>query len=136
MWADRDVWLPYIDILKMNVEEASSTWLGESAEVTADPPLLGTDGLRDLAQHCLDRGVGVVCVTLDERGCVVFHRNGSGGVAGEFVDRIQVEHVVDTTGPAIPSPQDWPTATWRTGITSWPASTAMRWALSAAPARN
>src|SRR5580704_1005717 len=34
------------------------------------------------------------------------------------------------------SPRDWPTVTWRTGITSWPASTAMRWALSAAPARN
>ena len=98
VWADRDVWLPYIDILKMNVEEASSTWLGESAEVTADPPLLNTDGLRDLAQHCLDRGVGAVCVTLDERGCVVFYRDGSGGVAGELVDRIQVEHVVDTTG--------------------------------------
>ena len=25
VWADRDVWLPYIDILKMNLEEASST---------------------------------------------------------------------------------------------------------------
>jgi hypothetical protein len=37
VWADRDVWLPYIDILKMNLEEASSTWLGASAEVTADP---------------------------------------------------------------------------------------------------
>jgi adenosine kinase len=60
--------------------------------------MLSTDGLRDLAQHCLDRGVGAVCVTLDERGCVAFYRDGSGGVAGELVDRIQVEHVVDTTG--------------------------------------
>ena len=98
IWADRDVWLPYIDILKMNLEEASSTWLGESAEVTADPPSLGTEELRDLARHCLDRGVGAVCVTLDERGCVAFYRDGSGGVAQEFVDRIEVEHVVDTTG--------------------------------------
>src|SRR6185437_1015459 len=38
VWADRDVWLPYIDILKMNLEEAGSTWLGQSPEVTADPP--------------------------------------------------------------------------------------------------
>jgi adenosine kinase len=37
-------------------------------------------------------------VTLDERGCVVFYRDSSGGVAGEFVDRIEVERVVDTTG--------------------------------------
>jgi sugar/nucleoside kinase (ribokinase family) len=98
VWADRDVWLPYIDILKMNLEEAGSTWLGESPEITADPPRLSPGDLRDLARHCLDRGVGAVCVTLDERGCVAFWRDGSGGVAEEFVDRIEVAHVVDTTG--------------------------------------
>ena len=98
MWADLDVWLPYIDILKMNLDEAGSAWLGESAEVAADPPRLSDEELRDLARHCLDRGVGAVCVTLDERGCVVFYRDSSGGVAGEFVDRIEVERVVDTTG--------------------------------------
>jgi adenosine kinase len=35
---------------------------------------------------------------LDEHGCVVFYRDDSGTVAEEFVDRIEVEHVVDTTG--------------------------------------
>ena len=98
VWADLDVWLPYIDILKMNLEEAGSAWLGESAQVAADPPRLSDEELRDLAQHCLDRGVGAVCVTLDERGCVAFYRDGSGGVAGQFVDRIKVDRVVDTTG--------------------------------------
>jgi sugar/nucleoside kinase (ribokinase family) len=98
IWADQDAWLPYIDILKMNLDEASSTWLGESAKVAADPPRLSQEQLRDLARHCLDRGVGAVCVTLDERGCVAFFRDGSGGIAEEFVDRIAVEHVVDTTG--------------------------------------
>jgi sugar/nucleoside kinase (ribokinase family) len=82
----------------MNLEEASSTWLGESAEVTAHPPRLSAEELRDLARHCLDRGVGSLCVTLDERGCVAFWRDGSGGVAEELVDRIEVENVVDTTG--------------------------------------
>src|ERR1700741_4397213 len=62
VWADQDVWLPYVDILKMNLDEASSTWLGESAELTADPPRLSDEQLRDLARHCLDRGVGAVCV--------------------------------------------------------------------------
>jgi sugar/nucleoside kinase (ribokinase family) len=98
VWADQDVWLPYVDILKMNLDEASSTWLGESAEVAADPPKLTVEQLRHLARHCLDHGVGAVCVTLDERGCVAFFPDGSGGVAEEFVDRIEVEHVVDTTG--------------------------------------
>jgi sugar/nucleoside kinase (ribokinase family) len=91
VWADRDV-------LKMNLEEASSTWLGESAEITADPPRLAHAELRELAQHCLDRGVGAVCVTLDERGCVAFYRDGSGGLAEEVVDRIEVKNVADTTG--------------------------------------
>ena len=98
VWADRDGWLPYIDILKMNLDEAGSAWLGQSAEITADPPRLGDEELRDLARHCLDRGVGAVCVTLDERGCVAFYRDDSGGIAEEFVDRIEVKNVVDTTG--------------------------------------
>src|SRR3954464_9970005 len=98
VWADREGWLPYIDILKMNLEEASSTWLGESPELMADPPSLSHDELRDLAQHCLDRGVGAVSVTLDERGCVVFYRQSSGEIASEIVDRIEVGRVVDATG--------------------------------------
>lgn len=98
VWADLDVWLPYIDILKMNLEEAGSAWLAKTGQVAADPPVLNDGELRDLARHCLDGGVGAVCVTLDERGCVAFYRDGSGGVAAEFVDRIKVERVVDTTG--------------------------------------
>jgi sugar/nucleoside kinase (ribokinase family) len=98
VWVDQDAWLPYIDILKMNIEEASSAWLGQSAELAADPPMPSAEDLRDLARHCLDRGVGAVCVTLDERGCVAFYRDGCGGVATELVDRIKVQHVVDTTG--------------------------------------
>ncbi len=97
-WADLDVWLPYIDILKMNLAEAGSMWLGKSTQVAADPPKLSDEELRGIAQHCLDRGVGAVCVTLDERGCVVFYRDRSGRVAEEFIDRIKVQRVVDTTG--------------------------------------
>jgi adenosine kinase len=98
VWADQDIWLPYVDILKMNLDEAHSLRLGESAEMTADPPEQKTEELRDLARHCLDRGVGAVCVTLDENGCVSFSRDGSGGVTEEFVVPVPVEHVVDTTG--------------------------------------
>src|SRR4051812_382742 len=97
VWADRDVWLPYIDILKMNLEEASSAWLRESTDVGASPRL-GADELHELAAYCLDRGVGAVCVTLDEEGCVVFHRDSTGALAEDVVGRIHVENVVDTTG--------------------------------------
>ena len=104
VWADQDIWLPYVDILKMNLDEARSMWVGESADLTAAPPnqiteeKQITEELRDMARHCLDRGVQAVCVTLDEDGCVSFSWDGSGGVAAEFVDPVPVEHVVDTTG--------------------------------------
>ncbi len=98
VWADQDAWLPYVDILKMNLDEASSTWVGASADMTAGPLSQGARELRDLAHHCLDRGVGAVCVTLDAQGCVAFYRDGSGRVSEEFVGPVPVRHVVDTTG--------------------------------------
>src|ERR1700722_8263894 len=104
VWADQDIWLPYVDILKMNLDEAHSMWVGEAATTAADPPKeiteekQITEELRDLGRHCLDRGVGAVCVTLDEHGCVCFSRDGSGEFTEAFVDPVPVEHVVDTTG--------------------------------------
>jgi hypothetical protein len=98
VWADLDIWLPYIDILKMNLDEANSTWPGESPRMTPGPQKLSDEGLLGLARHCLDRGVGALCVTLDERGCVAFHRDGSGEVTAEFIAPVPVERVVDTTG--------------------------------------
>jgi adenosine kinase len=98
VWADQDIWLPFIDILKMNLEEARAAWPGESAELMPDPRKRVTGKLRELAHHCLDRGVGAVCVTLDENGCLAFYRDGSGGFTEEKVDPVPVEHVVDTTG--------------------------------------
>jgi hypothetical protein len=98
VWADQDIWLPYIDILKMNREEARAAWPWETANLTAQPPQPITGELRELAHHCLDRGVGAVCVTLDERGCLAFYKDGSGRFIEENVDPVPVEHVVDTTG--------------------------------------
>src|SRR5215469_4675535 len=86
VWADQDMWHPYVDILKMNMDEAVSAWLGQSPEMPADQAdpadLLseGTAELRELAHHCLGHGVGAVCVTLDERGCVAFYRDDTGRV--------------------------------------------------------
>ena len=96
VWADQDSWLPYIDILKMNREEAHAAWLGETADLTGQPEPAGE--LREMAHHCLDRGVGAVCVTLDEKGCLAFYQDGSGRFTEEDVDPVRVEHVVDTTG--------------------------------------
>ena len=96
VWADRDLWLPYIDILRMNLEEACSTWLGESAELTVNPPRLR----RRIAwsgASSLDHGVGRYGDSRRAwlRGLLP---GRLGRAPEEFVDRIEVEHVVDTTG--------------------------------------
>ncbi|MBK8492455.1 MAG: carbohydrate kinase family protein [Saprospirales bacterium] len=97
-WADRDMWLPYIDVLKMNLEESQCCWFKNEYlenELKALEPQ--TDHLADLAQHCLHKGLKSLIVTLDSRGCVVYQRV-DGQVKEEFVSSIPVTHVVDTTG--------------------------------------
>ena len=99
MWADRDIWLPYIDILKMNLEEASSAWQQKSADVDETSPRLGADDLHELAEHCLDHGVGGGVRDARREGLrVVLQEPASGELVENTVGRIDVENVVDTTG--------------------------------------
>lgn len=99
LWIERDAWLPYIDILKMNLEEAGCSWFPSGASpttTTAEP--LAMEDLPLFAEHCLNRGVKGVCVTLDESGCAVYYRDENGVMQEDLVDRLKVKHVVDTTG--------------------------------------
>ncbi len=98
-WVDRDQWLPYIDVLKMNLEEANCCWFKN--EYTLDE-LQNLDNekeahLKELGTHCLERGVSAVIITLDERGCMVYSKPAD-EVKEEFVRSVWVDHVVDTTG--------------------------------------
>lgn len=99
-WVDRDRWLPHIDLLKMNLEEAQCSWfkgeygsneLQEIAELTMDQ-------LPKFAKHCLDRGVKALYITLDQHGCAVYHNDKDGRMREHLVKRVLVENVVDTTG--------------------------------------
>ncbi|MCW4355005.1 carbohydrate kinase family protein [Hoyosella sp. YIM 151337] len=98
LWVERDTWLPYIDILKMNLEEAGCSWFPERDDGPAIGAELSRDELPQFAEHCLDHGIRALCVTLDEEGCVVYYRDRDGLIREEIVGRIPVEHVVDTTG--------------------------------------
>ena len=101
LWIDRDSWLPHVDILKMNLEEAGCSWFPSplsTTGITTGAPLRMAE-LPAFANHCLHRGgVKCVCVTLDEHGCAVYYLDAAGRLCEEFVDRLQVDHVVDTTG--------------------------------------
>ena len=102
-WIDRDLWLPYIDILQMNLEQARCCWYGkeytpqqlQAMEYDSQLPL---DEMIKLARHCLDRGVKAVYVTLSEAGCAVYFKDDAGVVRENFVKAVRVDRVVDTTG--------------------------------------
>jgi len=98
-WIDRDQWLPYIDVLKMNLEESKCCWF----EKEYHPEHLvnlhdgSTEHLPAFAKHALDNGVKSLIVTLDSNGGAVFFKK-DGEIQHEIVKSIRVEHVVDTTG--------------------------------------
>src|SRR6188768_993195 len=63
-WIDRDQWLPYIDVLKMNLEEAQASWFKKEYEstdfaVNEEP---NRAELLAFATHCLGCGVKAVYV--------------------------------------------------------------------------
>jgi sugar/nucleoside kinase (ribokinase family) len=100
LWVERDSWLPHVDILKMNLEEAGCSWFPSEIELEhhhAGNPI-PEEQLPDFAEHCLRHGVQAVCVTLDQRGCVAYHLDESGGLVEEEIPRIVVDDVVDATG--------------------------------------
>ncbi len=98
-WIDRDQWLPYIDVLKMNLEEANASrfkkeYESRDEEESAEPD---RDELRKFAKHCLSMGVKCVYITVDSRGCLTYFRE-KGKFIEEMVPAVKVDKVIDTTG--------------------------------------
>jgi adenosine kinase len=98
-WVDRDEWLPYIDVLKMNLEESQCMWF--SREYDHDIPSIydenHTAHLEELAEHVLDQGVTYFYVTMDSRGCILYQRK-NGKTVKDWIESVPVGKVVDTTG--------------------------------------
>ncbi len=98
LWVERDAWLPHIDILKMNLEEAGCSWFPSGDELVGPVQPLPTAERPRVAAHCLRQGVKAVAITLDEQGCVVYYLDAAGDLQEENVARVPVDDVVDTTG--------------------------------------
>jgi sugar/nucleoside kinase (ribokinase family) len=98
-WIDRDQWLPYIDVLKMNLEEAHASWFKKEYESQdfADTGDVVREELREFALHCLNVGVKSVYITVDSRGCLVYWKV-RGKLKEEMVPAVKVDNVIDTTG--------------------------------------
>ena len=78
-WVDRDLWLPYIDVLKMNLEEANCSWFQN--EYTLDElknnDEIDPEQLPKFAEYCLHHGLKALYVTLDSRGTMVYAGKGN-----------------------------------------------------------
>jgi adenosine kinase len=98
-WADRDLWLPYIDVLKMNLEEANCSWFQNeyTLEELQNNDEIAMEQLPHFAMHCLSHGLKALYVTLDSRGVMVYTLN-NGELVQSLVPSIPVEKVIDTTG--------------------------------------
>ena len=91
LWVERDSWLPHIDLLKMNLEEAGCSWFPSPDRARAPRRRRAhpaTEQLPDFAEHCLRHGVKAVCVTLDERGCAAYWFDE----AGDLVEQDRAAH--------------------------------------------
>lgn len=98
-WVDRDLWLPYIDVLKMNLEEANCSWFKNeyTMEELQQNDEIEESELPKFALHCLKHGLKALFVTLDSRGVMVYTLV-DGKLHEQLVPSIPVDHVVDTTG--------------------------------------
>lgn len=98
-WIDRDMWLPYIDVLKMNLEESRCCWFEKEYSLEQLQPFheVSTDHLDEMASHVLNKGVKSLIVTLDSGGCAVYFKK-EGAIQKEIVKSVPVSDVVDTTG--------------------------------------
>ena len=98
-WVDQDEWLPYIDVLKMNLEE--SQCMSFSNEYDTEIPSIYDDNatahLDELALHVLKKGVSYFYVTMDSRGCILFQLEND-QLKKDWIASIKVSRVVDTTG--------------------------------------
>lgn len=98
-WVERDLWLPYIDVLKMNLEEAHCSWFEKEyklEELTADAEI-PREEIPLFGKHCLSKGIKALFVTIDSDGVLgCWMENGK--MKEEQIPSIFMENVVQTTG--------------------------------------
>jgi adenosine kinase len=96
-WVDRDQWLPYIDVLKMNIEEAQASYYKKEYESHDMDLEISKEEMSNFAKYCIGKGVKCVAITMDSRGCMVYYEDRK-KFKEELVPAVKVENVIDTTG--------------------------------------
>ena len=96
-WSDKEDWLKYIDVLKMNLEESLCSWIDNDYSNEDLYNENSTEHLDEFADFVLNQGTNVLYVTLDSRGCVIYTKE-NGHIKKDFVASVPVTNVIDTTG--------------------------------------
>ena len=96
-WNDKNDWLPYIDVLKMNLEESICCHFDDNYENEDFYNADSTEHLDEFAEHIINKGVEYLYITLDSRGCVIYTKDKE-TIKKEFVASVPVKNVIDTTG--------------------------------------
>ena len=99
-WIERDLWLPYIDVLKMNRKEARYCWFKKryTLEQLEEEAPLEKSELCDFAKHCFEFGIKALYITLDVKGCLLFTANEHGELQQKLIPAVSVTDIVDSTG--------------------------------------
>ena len=99
-WIEIKQWLPYIDILKMNLEESQCCWF--KSEYNLDEMTSYDDSKRDhldeFADFVLKHHTGYLYITLDAEGCVHYTLSSDNKVKKNFIKSMKMDEVIDTTG--------------------------------------
>ncbi|QTY27548.1 carbohydrate kinase family protein [Flavobacterium sp. CS20] len=99
-WIEIEQWLPYIDILKMNLEESQCCWF--KTEYALDEMKSYDDSQRehldDFAQFVLNHKTSHLYITLDAQGCEHFTLSKDKTVKKNFIKSVKMKDVIDTTG--------------------------------------
>lgn len=95
-WADLLDWLPYIDVLKMNLEESLYSYYPDGTEINYESE--DRSHLDNFAKKVLDGGTKYLYVTLDSDGCNLYYKDKDGEICKEFIRSYEVLDVIDTTG--------------------------------------
>jgi len=99
-WIEIKQWLPYIDVLKMNLEESQCCWFKSEykLEEMKSYDESKRDHLDEFAEFVLEHKTNHLYVTLDAEGCVHYTLNEAGEIIKNFIKSMKMENVIDTTG--------------------------------------
>ncbi len=99
-WVEIKQWLPYIDVLKMNLEESQCCWF--KSEYALDEMESYDDSRRehldDFAQFVLNHKTTHLYITLDAEGCVHYTLSKDKSIQKSFIKSMKMNEVIDTTG--------------------------------------